>query len=117
MPNSHRPRHGRAFWADAVEDHSLPGLSVAKFCAERKLHPQIFYAWRRRLQQADSPRASADPGFVELTKGAQAPAASTLVIRCGDFELTVGSKVCRRLLGDVLATVKYAEADHAADHR
>ena len=74
MPKSLRPRRGRAFWAAAVEDQKQSALSIAKFCAERGLHPQTFYAWRRRLQQADQPT---DLGFVELTN-LQSPVPSCL---------------------------------------
>jgi hypothetical protein len=42
-------------WRDRVRRQAGSGLSIRQFCAQERISPPSFYAWRRRLQgEADA---------------------------------------------------------------
>jgi len=58
----------REHWRQIVEQQKNSGLSVARFCRERRLAESSLFAWKRRLAR----EAQAAPAFV-LVKPASAP--------------------------------------------
>ena len=43
-----RQRH----WREAIERQQASGLSIVGFCAQEKLSPASFHAWKRRLRRS-----------------------------------------------------------------
>ncbi len=48
-------------WRDVIRRQKESGLSVAAFCREQQVPPASFFAWRRKLAEADQ-NANAAPG-------------------------------------------------------
>ena len=38
-------------WRDRVRRQAVSGLSIRQFCAQERISPPSFYAWRRRLKE------------------------------------------------------------------
>jgi hypothetical protein len=49
-----------AKWRGLVGEQSQSGQSVAAFCRERGLRDGPFFAWRKRLREAEAARASGE---------------------------------------------------------
>ena len=45
-----------AKWRGLVSEQAASGQSVARFCFERGLNSGQFFAWKKRLREAESPR-------------------------------------------------------------
>jgi hypothetical protein len=45
-----------AKWHELVAEQNLSGQSVAAFCRERSLKSGQFFAWKKRLREAEAPR-------------------------------------------------------------
>jgi len=41
----------RAHWLPIIENQTTSGMSVAAFCLEKQISPDLFYAWRRRFRE------------------------------------------------------------------
>ena len=41
------------FWRDVIRRQEQSGLSVAAFCREEQVPPASFFAWRKKLAEAD----------------------------------------------------------------
>jgi hypothetical protein len=54
----------RTRWCGLISEQSQSGQSAAGFCRERGLPVWAFYAWQKRLREAETPR------FVELAVSA-----------------------------------------------
>ena len=48
-------------WRDRVERQAVSGLSIRQFCAQERISPPSFYAWRRRLKERSGRRDAARP--------------------------------------------------------
>ena len=46
----------RAKWCALVAEQNASGQSIARFCSERGLSSWQFYAWKKRLREAEGPR-------------------------------------------------------------
>ena len=42
-------------WRDRVGRQAVSGLSIRQFCAQERISPASFYAWRRRLKSGATP--------------------------------------------------------------
>lgn len=64
----------RRRWQQLVASHDTSGLTVAAFCHQHDVSTASFYAWRKRLRDAQAEQPSA-PAFVsvEVTASAQLP--------------------------------------------
>jgi len=58
MNNSSRA--AREKWSRIIEEQRASGLTVARFCEERRIPASSFFPWRKRLKDAP-----AGPAFVE----------------------------------------------------
>jgi hypothetical protein len=56
----------RQRWQQRLQRFRQCGLSVADFCAQEHVSPASFYAWRRRLRQAEDLAAAPAPHFVPV---------------------------------------------------
>lgn len=52
----------REKWSRIIEEQRASGLTVARFCAERRIPASSFFPWRKRLESV-----RANPAFVEAT--------------------------------------------------
>ena len=71
-------------WRGLVAQWQAIGQSVREFCLQRQLTEANFYAWRRELQQRDTPTSSPSPSplsstFVPVTVTANVAAVE---VRC-----------------------------------
>jgi hypothetical protein len=48
----------RRAWAAKLERFRASGLTIAKFCAEEKIHVQTFHYWARRIRAAQPSRST-----------------------------------------------------------
>ncbi|MGA9208784.1 MAG: hypothetical protein WB347_13345 [Terriglobales bacterium] len=56
-------------WRKLVREQGRSGQSVVEFCRERRLCAPYFYAWKKRLREADAGREAQGaplPKFVEV---------------------------------------------------
>ncbi len=56
-------------WRNVVFEQARSGQSIAAFCRERGVCAPQFFAWKKRLRQAEAAK------FVEVTQAAAAPEA------------------------------------------
>jgi hypothetical protein len=60
-----------ALWRGRVRRQAVSGLTIAQFCAEERLSPASFSAWKRRLRLIDlaerRPGLPATPAFLPVT--------------------------------------------------
>ena len=71
------------FWREVLQEHEGSGKSVRKFCGEKGLNENLFYAWRRELRLRNSEKAGGD-GFVELIRGSGQAGTAGVSIRLGE---------------------------------
>jgi len=45
----------QAKWRSLVSEQEASGQSIAAFCRTRELRESLFYYWKRRLKQAETP--------------------------------------------------------------
>ena len=58
-------------WRDRVGRQAVSGLSIRQFCAQERIAPASFYAWRRRLKEGTDSAMQppvAEPGRNEPRK-------------------------------------------------
>ena len=48
-------------WREVIRRQEASGLSVAAFCREQQVAPASFFAWRKKLAEADQQDGSAAP--------------------------------------------------------
>lgn len=77
-------------WRSRIAEQERSGISVKRFCEERKLTEQSFYSWRKRLR-AEQPMRFA---LVETGAGRQPEADATL-----ELVLATGERL--RIFGGV----------------
>jgi len=71
------------FWREVLQEHEGSGKSARKFCLEKGLNENLFYAWRRELRVRVAEKVGTG-GFVELIRrGGQAGTAG-VSIRLGE---------------------------------
>jgi hypothetical protein len=75
-----------AKWRQLVSEQSASGQSVSKFCFERGLSCGQFFAWRRRLREAESARFVA----LELSPVVEARWPATMSNRAIEVRLVRG---------------------------
>lgn len=49
------------YWREVMRRQAESGLSVAAFCREQQVPPASFFAWRKKLAEADQPVESRAP--------------------------------------------------------
>jgi hypothetical protein len=42
----------RQYWREVIERHEASGQSIVGFCAQQRLSPSVFHAWKRRFRQS-----------------------------------------------------------------
>jgi hypothetical protein len=50
------------FWREVIRRQEASGLSVAAFCREEQVAPASFFAWRKKLAEADQQVEQAESG-------------------------------------------------------
>ena len=69
MTRRQRSRQAWGKWRKLVREQGRSGQSVAEFCRERRLCAPYFFAWKKRLREADAGREAHGaplPKFVEV---------------------------------------------------
>ncbi len=70
MPRTPDPQL-HALWRDRVRRQAVSGLTIAQFCAQKRLSQSSFYAWKRRLGLIDladnRPALPAPSAFLPVT--------------------------------------------------
>jgi hypothetical protein len=56
-----RHRERWQYWRDVIRRQEESGLSVAAFCREEQVAPASFFAWRKKLAEADQQHENAAP--------------------------------------------------------
>ena len=105
-----------ARWREIVWGHADSGLLVAAYCRRARVPQASFYAWRRRLRVADSPRRDGT-SFAEVRVTPVAPPdAGTLEVRLpGGRGIVVRPGFDRQTLRDLVATLEQGVAGPADD--
>ena len=67
-----------AFWREQVRRQAASGLSVRRFCEQRRLSEPSFYAWRRTLAERDQGGGGA--AFVPVMLAPPAASGSRITI-------------------------------------
>jgi hypothetical protein len=63
----------RIHWIEVISRQRASGQGVAEFCRREAVAASSFYAWRRRLGEAQAPVDSGGSAFVEITTTAREP--------------------------------------------
>jgi hypothetical protein len=115
MTRQKRSKRVWAKWGKLVSEQVGSGQSVAAFCGARRLCAPHFFAWKKRLREAATPRqAQGDEAaqFVEvkLVGAASTAGESRVEIRLANGRsLLVGAGFDAQHLRAVLAVVETAE--------
>jgi hypothetical protein len=57
----------RRYWREVIERQQASGQSIVGFCAEERLSPASFHAWRRRLRRpCENERRAAEQALVPV---------------------------------------------------
>ena len=115
------------YWREVVRRQAESGLSVAAFCREEQLAPASFFAWRKKLVEADpqdefqapaqgangSPERNAKASHaagaqfvpIELSPGPQSPASFEIVHPDG-YRVVVPARFEGESLREILLVLK-----------
>ena len=91
-------------WRERLAEHERSGLTVKRFCEERKITQYSFYAWRKRLRVQGPVRFA----LVERGRVRQEPAAASgleLILATGE-RLCIGVGVDGATLRTVLEALR-----------
>ena len=91
------------FWRGALSELSLSGLSLRRFCQERRLdYPRALY-WRRRLDEQGD--ASLSFAVLQLPVPAAPPADSGVAVECGGHMVRLSRQFDESVLLRVMAAL------------
>jgi hypothetical protein len=71
------------FWRGVIREYEGSEKSARKFCEEKRLSENLFYAWRRELRMRDTEKAG-QSGFVELIRRGGPGGTAGVSIRLGE---------------------------------
>jgi hypothetical protein len=94
MMRQQRSKKVWAKWRKLVSEQVRSGQSVAAFCGERRLCAPHFFAWKKRLRQAATPRETQGGEAAQFVEVKVVAAAST----AGDSRVEVRLQNGRSLL-------------------
>jgi hypothetical protein len=83
----------RRAWAAKLERFRASGLTIAKFCAEEKIHVQTFHYWARRIRAAQPSRSTPNNAVAPAgdSSGADARVHFVLAVNAdGDWSIFQG---------------------------
>ena len=101
-------------WAAVIQDQKSSGLKVNEYCEKHNLSRDSYYYWLRKVKSVALQQA----GFVELTQttgsrdtdNTEASSfTAQMMIRMGDFELSISEGTSMELLEKVLGVIRHAE--------
>lgn len=93
---------GRDQWRERIAEHARSGLSIKQFCKDRGIAEHGFYAWRKRLREAEPVRFA----LVDRTGGAHAPEWNLELLLVSGERLRIGAGVDAATLRTVLETLR-----------
>ena len=91
-------------WRARIAEQEQSGISVGRFCRERRLTEASFYGWRKRLRKAEPVRFAVVERGRMLHPSAREPVLE-LVLNTGE-RLRIGAGVDAAALRTVLAALR-----------
>jgi transposase-like protein len=115
-----RSEEKEQFWRQMVDGHAGSGLSVRRYCSDRGVSEQSFFAWRKELARRDaaarqkrarSPSTNQSPAPIrfaqlQIASGELVGAACLEIVLPTGVRIRVPRGACRDTLSDVLGLLE-----------